>query len=876
MKLSEILRALGLEGTVTEAESGAPELFQVEKDGEGDDRTVTALRAFSSREKLSVTIDGVPLDIPVTDTQDSVVYYEYDPEMKELCQNEVLYYTPVDSSCTSLTLDAGQWYVVVDEVTLLSRPENKSQIGNPANIILTNGCTLNAPYGIENGSHNSIRIYGQDKNGGTGKLIINSSVPDNWAGIGGGCSPGQNAQGCGYVEINGGILEIHGGVNAAGIGGANGAADVSVTINAGKVTAYGGANGAGIGTGRGSTKDISGNGKIIINGGTVEAFGGEWAAGIGRGYHGYPNAVEINGGDITAKGGVRGGAGIGGGKDTSGVNTTITGGTVCAIGNVDEANELIGCGIGSGGKGSRHMSLTITGESSAIYSGPGEKDATESTAATYVRLREPYVKISITEAPVYTVSWTMDDGTSIDTTDVAEGEMPVHADAAKAGYVFTGWTPALSPVTADITYAAKFVQLPPEKVAVSFDTAGGSYVETQVIGAGEKATKPADPTREGYTFGGWYTDSTYGTEFDFSIAVNAGTVVRAKWTKNAAAQYTVTWKLDDVTTIDTAIVNAGEMPVHVDAAKTGFVFTGWTPALSPVTADITYAAKFVQLTPEKVAVSFDTAGGSYVETLVINVGEKAARPANPAKDGCTFEGWYTDGTYKTEFDFNAPVTENTVAVAKWSGSPAPVPMQLYGIVITAPPQRTSYNPGENFDPAGMAVNALYAKPITGYSLSPLTNLQKTDSAVTVTYTENGVTKSTLQPITVGGEPYKIIRGANQCIPMNAASATFASDADFGKFVRVEVDGQVLPGQYYTAESGSTVITFLNKYIPTLMEGRHTLRIVSTDGSADTEFFVESMPHTGDGSRIGLWLALLACAGTVLMLSVREKKKNEGL
>ena len=68
VKLSEILAALELSGTVEFAESSNPELFSVEKDAEGDDWTVKALKPFKSKEWLKVTIDGTEHIITVTDS----------------------------------------------------------------------------------------------------------------------------------------------------------------------------------------------------------------------------------------------------------------------------------------------------------------------------------------------------------------------------------------------------------------------------------------------------------------------------------------------------------------------------------------------------------------------------------------------------------------------------------------------------------------------------------------------------------------------------------------------------------------------------------------------------------------------------------------
>lgn len=65
-----------------------------------------------------------------------------------------------------------------------------------------------------------------------------------------------------------------------------------------------------------------------------------------------------------------------------------------------------------------------------------------------------------------------------------------------------------------------------ENFTVEFDSAGGSNVNAQIIEAGQKATKPADPTRTNYTFMGWYVD---GKQYDFNTAVNKDVKLIAKW-----------------------------------------------------------------------------------------------------------------------------------------------------------------------------------------------------------------------------------------------------------------------------------------------------------------------------------------------------------
>ena len=70
---------------------------------------------------------------------------------------------------------------------------------------------------------------------------------------------------------------------------------------------------------------------------------------------------------------------------------------------------------------------------------------------------------------------------------------------------------------------------------VKFDTQGGSSVSDQTPASGSALAKPADPTREGYTFAGWYTDAACTKAYDFATAVTSDMTLYAKWTKNEAS-----------------------------------------------------------------------------------------------------------------------------------------------------------------------------------------------------------------------------------------------------------------------------------------------------------------------------------------------------
>ena len=140
--------------------------------------------------------------------------------------------------------------------------------------------------------------------------------------------------------------------------------------------------------------------------------------------------------------------------------------------------------------------------------------------------------ITITATPnsgyeIDKITWTPEGGTAADITSSKSFTMP----AAK--------------VTVDVSFKASSVTPPgPTAYTVTFKD-GESTLSTATVNSGEKVTKPADPTKTGYTFNGWYADATFAATFDFEQAITANTTVYAKFTDNsvtppATITYTVT------------------------------------------------------------------------------------------------------------------------------------------------------------------------------------------------------------------------------------------------------------------------------------------------------------------------------------------------
>ena len=201
----------------------------------------------------------------------------------------VMMLTTVTAWADTVTLksDTKSWenntYVANGEVNIADRI---TVTGN-VTLILTDGCTLRAPNGIEVRKGNSLTIEGGTN--GTGTLTIEGGTR---AGIGGGYKKSTWSvtylTQYGDITINGGIVNVQGGNQCAGIGGDfNSELDDNgtITINGGVVNATGGTGAAGIGGGYDSNKNgaYGGCGAIVINGGQVTATGGGDGPGIGPG-----------------------------------------------------------------------------------------------------------------------------------------------------------------------------------------------------------------------------------------------------------------------------------------------------------------------------------------------------------------------------------------------------------------------------------------------------------------------------------------------------------------------------------------------------------------------------------------------------------------
>ncbi|MCI6815210.1 MAG: InlB B-repeat-containing protein, partial [Treponema porcinum] len=153
----------------------------------------------------------------------------------------------------------------------------------------------------------------------------------------------------------------------------------------------------------------------------------------------------------------------------------------------------------------------------------------------------------------FTVTFNLNyDGSTKTTQDVASGsavEKP--QPPTRDGYVFVGWYKEAEctneydfaiGVTADITLYAKWTV---NTYTVTFETNGGSAVDSQTIVDNGTATIPTAPTKDGYVFAGWYTDTACTGEYDFSGVVTKNITLYAKWIEVITDWETLYTKLND-------------------------------------------------------------------------------------------------------------------------------------------------------------------------------------------------------------------------------------------------------------------------------------------------------------------------------------------
>ena len=130
-----------------------------------------------------------------------------------------------------------------------------------------------------------------------------------------------------------------------------------------------------------------------------------------------------------------------------------------------------------------------------------------------------------------TVTYYDTDGTTVLKTESVDPntQITVNVDVLPDGYIWVDEDGNKVGTTATVTGNTAYYAVP-AAYTVTFDSQGGSSVDSQTVDYQGTATEPAAPTRTDWTFAGWYTDADYTTEYNFSAAVTTDLTLYAKWT----------------------------------------------------------------------------------------------------------------------------------------------------------------------------------------------------------------------------------------------------------------------------------------------------------------------------------------------------------
>ena len=468
-----------------------------------------------------------------------------------------------------------------------------------------------------------------------------------------------------------------------------------------------------------------------------------------------------------------------------------------------------------------------------------------------------------------------------------------------------------------IAAGGRFTQSPSAQITgevigaytVTFQSEGGSEVASQ-IRANTPADQPADPTKEGYTFIGWYNGES---EWNFETPVATDLTLTAKWQLN---QYTITFDTAGGSEVPSITQDYGTAITPPAApTRTGYTFVGWdreSPTTMPA-GDMTITARWQV---NQYTITFKPENGGQDIVIKQDYGTAITAPANPTKTGYTFAGW--DKTIPTtmpagDMTITARWTENRVIVIirpdDSKDEPDPGTIHQWGLwrsngdgTHTRRCTASGCSDQQNGKCYGGTPNctqrascilcgAKYGKtdPTRHASLEKLEAIAATAAAngrVECWHCTacdkyfadaNGKTELTAENTVTEKVPPSIIQGSDARWKKGESSTlTFRSDAAFEDFAEVLVDGAVLPSESYEKRNGegNIIVELRESYLEQLAEGEHTLAIRSARGDATTHFTVEAAPD--ETHPVSWWvyaaaLGAFAIGTCVAVISFRRKK-----
>ena len=310
-------------------------------------------------------------------------------------------------------------------------------------------------------------------------------------------------------------------------------------------------------------------------------------------------------------------------------------------------------------------------------------------------------------------------------------------------FIFENGSTPGTPVNSNTTLYLKWIPI----FTITFNANGGSVnpaAGTTKADSTLSLTSLPTPTRPGYTFNGWFTAMTGGTQILTATGkYSANATFYARWT---LVTYTITYNLNDGTFPGGSNPNPTSYTFESNAitfqnpSRDGYFFDGWyssssfagTPVASIPTGSTTgnkiYYAKWSPIH----TVTFDGNGGSVSPaSATTSSGSKLASLPTPTRSGYYFTGWFTAATGGTQVTLSRVYTGNTTIYAQWTQSLYTVSFNLNGGTGTTPASITSLLHGSTLSEE--------QKPSTAFTRNGYVNdgkwYTRTGTSPDFTYTE---------------------------------------------------------------------------------------------------------------------------------------------
>jgi uncharacterized repeat protein (TIGR02543 family) len=196
------------------------------------------------------------------------------------------------------------------------------------------------------------------------------------------------------------------------------------------------------------------------------------------------------------------------------------------------------------------------------------------------RVNFNFTLIALWTVNQYTLTFESNGGSVIPSFTINYGDNLNILTTTKVGHTFEGWftdvglTQAFTFTTMPASNLTLYAKWTINQYTITFETNGGSSIASITGDYGDSVSVPNDPTREGYTFNGWYADANLTQSTTVPNAIPAENLtLYAKWTIN---QYTITFETNGGSSIASITGDYGDsVSVPNDPTREGYTFNGW-------------------------------------------------------------------------------------------------------------------------------------------------------------------------------------------------------------------------------------------------------------------------------------------------------------